>query len=60
MILFIIPEVMTAFTMLTTISAILFIFAWVMIMVAYILYRKIDPQLHIASNFKMPGGLLMP
>lgn len=59
-ILFIIPEAMTAFTMLTTISAILFIFAWVMIMVAYILYRKIDPQLHIASNFKMPGGLLMP
>lgn len=59
-ILFIIPEVMTAFTMLTTISAILFIFAWVMIMVAYTLYRKINPQLHIASNFKMPGGLLMP
>ncbi|NIE77145.1 amino acid permease [Pantoea sp. Ap-967] len=59
-ILFIIPEVMKAFTVLTTISAILFIFAWAMIVVAYIRYRKIDPQLHIASRFKMPGGLLMP
>ncbi|WP_325950675.1 hypothetical protein [Pseudomonas putida] len=59
-ILFIIPEVMTAFTVLSTISAILFIFAWAMIVVAYIRYRSIDPQLHIASRFKMPGGLLMP
>nr|WP_314876933.1 amino acid permease [uncultured Pseudomonas sp.] len=59
-ILFIIPEVMTAFTVLTTISAILFIFAWAMIMVAYIRYRRMDPQLHLASRFKMPGGLLMP
>lgn len=59
-ILFIIPEVMKAFTVLSTISAILFIFAWAMIVVAYIRYRSIDPQLHIASRFKMPGGLLMP
>ncbi|MNH09035.1 D-serine/D-alanine/glycine transporter [compost metagenome] len=59
-ILFIIPEVMKAFTVLTTISAILFIFAWAMIMVAYIRYRRLAPQLHIASRFKMPAGLLMP
>lgn len=59
-ILFIIPEMMKAFTVLTTISAILFIFAWAMILVAYIRYRRIDPQLHIASRFRMPGGLLMP
>lgn len=59
-ILFFIPEVMKAFTVLTTISAILFIFVWALIMVAYIRYRRIDPQLHIASMFKMPGGLLMP
>ncbi|KGI92829.1 amino acid transporter [Pseudomonas sp. H2] len=59
-ILLIIPEVMKAFTVLSTISAMLFIFAWAMIVVAYIRYRSIDPQLHIASRFKMPGGLLMP
>ncbi|GAB7531241.1 amino acid permease [Pseudomonas sp. 3A(2025)] len=58
-VLFIIPEVMKAFTVLTTISAILFVFAWAMTVVAYIRYRRIDPQLHKASRFKMPGGLIM-
>ena len=57
--LFIIPEVMTAFTILTTISAILFIFVWSMILVAYLIYRKRSPKLHESSEFKMPYGVAM-
>lgn len=57
--LFIIPEVMTAFTILTTISAILFIFVWSMIVVAYLIYRKRNPELHKSSDFKMPCGIVM-
>jgi len=57
--LFVSPSVMQAFTLLTTISAILFIFVWAMILVAYIKYRSIDPSLHESSTFKMPGGVPM-
>ncbi|MPW20426.1 D-alanine/D-serine/glycine transporter [Paraburkholderia piptadeniae] len=53
------PEVMGAFTVLTTVSAILYIFVWGMILVAYLRYRSRDPQLHRESAFKMPGGRLM-
>ncbi|MFK1434799.1 amino acid permease [Pseudomonas aeruginosa] len=58
-ILFVVPEVMTAFTVLTTISAILYIFVWSMILVAYLRYRKMRPELHMSSSFKMPGGIFM-
>lgn len=58
-ILFIVPEVMTAFTILTTISAILYIFVWSMILVAYLKYRQRRPDLHMKSSFKMPGGTFM-
>ncbi|MCP3720989.1 amino acid permease [Paraburkholderia sp. CNPSo 3281] len=52
-----IPEVMGAFTILTTVSAILYIFVWGMILVAYMRYRRRDPELHRKSAYKMPGGL---
>ncbi|NAT58735.1 amino acid transporter [Pseudomonas syringae pv. actinidifoliorum] len=58
-ILFIVPEVMTAFTVLTTISAILYLFVWSMILVAYLKYRQRRPDLHASSKFKMPGGIFM-
>ncbi|WP_304590063.1 amino acid permease [Burkholderia anthina] len=58
-VLYFMPEVMGAFTVLTTVSAILYIFVWVMILVAYLRYRRRDPQLHDASTFKMPGGRVM-
>lgn len=28
-------------------------------MVCYIRYRKLRPELHVQSNFKMPGGVWM-
>ncbi|WP_039050486.1 amino acid permease [Comamonas thiooxydans] len=58
-ILFVIPSVMGAFTILSTISAILYIFVWSMILVAYLIYRRQYPELHAQSNFKMPMGIFM-
>lgn len=51
--------VMQAFTIVTTISSIGFIFVWGMILCVYIRYRKIRPQMHAQSKFKMPGGVVM-
>lgn len=50
-------SVMEAFTLMTTISALLFIFVWSMILASYIQYRRKRAALHAASNFKMPGGI---
>ncbi|PYG78413.1 D-serine/D-alanine/glycine transporter [Pseudomonas sp. RV120224-01b] len=57
--LFVVPEVMKAFTILSTVTAILCIFIWSMIVAAYLVYRKRDPHLHQASMFKMPAGIFM-
>lgn len=57
--LFVIPEVMTVFTLISTISAILVIFTWSMILAAYIAYTRKAPQLHQRSSFRMPGGAPM-
>lgn len=51
--------VLAAFTLVTTISALLFMFVWTMILVSYIAYRRKRPDLHAASKFKMPGGVAM-
>lgn len=48
LLLFIIPAVMTDFTIVSTVSAIL---------ASYIAYRKTRPDLHAQSRYKMPGGL---
>ena len=48
-----------AFDMITTVSAICFMFVWSIIMISYIVYRKRRPHLHEASTFKMPGGVPM-
>lgn len=53
------PGVMEAFTIVTTISAILFIFVWSIILISYLAYRKKSPELHQQSIYKMPGGSLM-
>ncbi|KAF0965498.1 D-serine/D-alanine/glycine transporter [Rhodococcus sp. T7] len=52
-------SVIEAFTTVTTISSVLFIFVWTMILASYIVYRKRRPELHEASKFKMPGGVVM-
>jgi D-serine/D-alanine/glycine transporter len=57
--LFAIPDVMTVFTLVSTISAILFIFTWSMILISYLVYRKKRPDLHARSEFKMPWGVPM-
>ena len=51
--------VLAAFTLVTTISALLFMFVWAMILFSYMAYRKKRPELHAASKFKMPGGVPM-
>lgn len=51
--------VMGAFTVVTTISAVLFMFVWGMILVSYIVYRRKYPEAHARSIYKMPGGVPM-
>lgn len=57
--IYLIPNVMTVFTMVTTVSAILFMFVWTIILCSYLAYRKKYPQRHQQSQFKMPLGKLM-
>lgn len=56
---YMIPNLITAFTLVTTLAAVLFMFVWSLILFAYIAYRRKRPQLHAASNYKMPGGVFM-
>ncbi|MBM6620568.1 D-serine/D-alanine/glycine transporter [Micrococcaceae bacterium RIT802] len=53
-------SVAEAFTLVTTISALCFMFVWTIILLSYIVYRRRRPHLHEASTFKMPGGTFMP
>lgn len=52
-------NVMKMFTIVTTISSICFIFVWIMITLSYMKYRKLHPEMHEASIYKMPIGLPM-
>lgn len=54
-----VPNTIEAFTLATTLSTILFICVWIVVMLSYIQYRKTRPELHAASTFKMPGGVFM-
>ncbi|MFY3758301.1 amino acid permease, partial [Escherichia coli] len=57
--IYLIPNVVTVFTLVTTVSAILFMFVWTIILCSYLVYRKRRPQLHQKSVYKMPAGKLM-
>ncbi|RAX10356.1 D-serine/D-alanine/glycine transporter [Photorhabdus bodei] len=57
--IYLIPDVMHVFTLVTTVSAILFMFIWSMILCSYLVYRKRRPALHKASTYKMPLGVIM-
>ena len=59
MLVYLIPNLVTAFTLVTTLAAVLFMFVWSLILCAYIAYRRKRPQLHAASKFRMPGGVAM-
>ncbi|UVL76192.1 amino acid permease [Pseudomonas putida] len=54
--LFVIPEVMTVFTLVSTISAVMIIVTWSLILLSYFAYRRQNPQAHEQSRFKLPGG----
>ncbi|MES6917288.1 amino acid permease [Cutibacterium acnes] len=45
-----------AFTLVTTISSVLFIFVWSMIVISYMKYHRVAPAAHAASKYPMPGG----
>ncbi|WAC93899.1 amino acid permease [Mycobacterium sp. Aquia_213] len=52
-------SVIGAFTLVTTIASLLFMFVWAMILVSYLVYRRRHAQRHADSAFKMPGGRVM-
>jgi len=49
-------SIIEVFTIVTTISALLFIFIWSIILASYLQYRRKRPDLHKKSTFKLPGG----
>ena len=53
-----VPNTVEAFTLATTLSTILFIFVWLMIIWSYMIYYRTRPELHAKSVFKLPGGLV--
>ncbi|WP_375654061.1 amino acid permease [Bartonella sp. AP19HLJMH] len=53
------PSLISAFTIVTSISAIAFLFVWSVILISYIVYRRNRPHLHAESIYKMPGGVIM-
>ncbi len=52
-------SVMGAFTLVTTVASLLFMFVWAMIVVSYLVYRRRHAQRHADSAYKMPAGLVM-
>ena len=54
-----VPNTIEAFTLASSLCVILFISIWGLIMVCYLRYRKLQPELHERSTFKMPGGVWM-
>jgi L-asparagine transporter-like permease len=59
LLLFLVPNVMTLFTIVSTLAAILVIYSWGMILVAYLVYRKRRPELHQQAIFRMPAGIFL-
>jgi D-serine/D-alanine/glycine transporter len=52
-------SVMGAFTLVTTVASLLFMFVWAMIVVSYLVYRRRHAQRHADSPYKMPAGASM-
>lgn len=52
--------IIAAFTFVTSICSTLMLFTWGSFLVSYLRYRKLHPDRHAASKFKMPFGLVMP
>ena len=52
-------SIIEAFTLITSVASMLFIFVWSMVLVSYMCFRRRFPQLHAESTYKMPGGVVM-
>jgi D-serine/D-alanine/glycine transporter len=52
-------SVIGAFTLITTIASLLFMFVWAVIIVSYLVYARRDPERRVASTYKLPGGVPM-
>ncbi|HFJ2964188.1 TPA: amino acid permease [Klebsiella pneumoniae] len=57
--LFIMPSVMVVFTLLSTLSAVLLIFIWSMILISWLAYRRQNLSLRQKVRFRLPGGKVM-
>ena len=49
-------SIMDAFTLITSVSSVLFLFIWVMIVSGYVAFRRRRPEAFAASTFRLPGG----
>jgi D-serine/D-alanine/glycine transporter len=45
--------------MVTTVSAVCFMFVWTIFLCSYLVYRRRRPEKAATSAFKMPGGVFM-
>lgn len=55
--LYLSDTIIGAFTIATTVSSVLFIFVWSIILASYLVFRRRNPELHEASVYKMPIGV---
>ncbi|QWD86673.1 amino acid permease [Polynucleobacter paludilacus] len=53
-------SMMAAFEIVSSVAAIIFIFIWTMILLAYLAYCRRLPQAHDESEYKMPLSKVMP
>lgn len=51
-------SISSAFTLVTSVSATLFMGVWVVIVVSYLVYLRKSPELHAKARFRAPGGAL--
>ncbi|WP_196717028.1 amino acid permease [Actinomyces trachealis] len=49
-------SIIAAFTAVTTVASVLFILVWCVIVASYLRYRRLRPERHAHSAFKVPGG----
>ncbi len=56
---FIFPDAIKLFIYVTTLSTVLFLVVWGMIIVSYIAYVKKNPEQHQSSSFKLWGGKII-
>ncbi|HAR4171732.1 TPA: gamma-aminobutyrate permease, partial [Staphylococcus aureus] len=56
---YIFPDATKVFTYVTTISTVLFLVVWGLIIIAYINYSRKNPDLHKNATYKLLGGKYM-